>query len=166
MCGRGLQGPWSGLADAEPGSGYWLGPGNTNLVYWEDGWVVPGIAPSQVPTYRTPGTSPPHRTLRCSHGRNSQFQVDQGDPRGRIRTYRTGDGQYPRRGIATAPHCPCSRLPTRLEVSISQYFSVFLSIPWCTGLSGVPDSVVYRTQWCTGLRVISQLYLSYISVSH
>ena len=154
MCGGGSsRGPWSAWRAQIPGPGNGLGPGNTNP--GSDGWV--GSTPSPVPTLPHHPGYPSPRWRRCTHhdeharaSHNRHFEVDQGDPRGRIRTVFYLGSVRARLGcVGTAatlrpgsPALPGARTP--ITLSISQYFSVFLS---------------YRPN-----SAISQLYLSYISV--
>ena len=120
----------------------WVGPWHYQSVGgWVPGWVLPSpptlaTAPrtARMSTSTVPLTVA--RTLgTCTYDR---FPVDQGDPRGRIRTGYRGVPVRARSGCAgpavtlrlSSPAPPSA--PARLSIpqffSISQYFSVYLSI--------------------------------------
>ena len=144
-----------------------MGPGNTNHGVWEGGWV--GTTPPPPPSLHHPGYYPSHPPplVHVRHAGtdcgDTRSGVCQGDPRGRIRTVYRGRAIPPPRTLCTAPHCPCSRLPTRLNLSISQYFSVFLSISGSSALSQLYLSYISVISQLSGISAISQ-YSQYFSV--
>ena len=116
-------------------AGGWLGPGNTN-VRWEGGWVG-STPPPYPPSYTGPGSTQPPAPDQCTVWASrgppvtctyDRFKTSVGDPRVEYAQVYSGHAE----GCVChwqPPYALCSSaLPWRLVSSISQYFSVFLSI--------------------------------------
>ena len=149
MCGEGqgaLGVPWW---TQKRWLGHRLGPGNTNVAGSRVGRGTTRYTTLLVPTQpHHPGyyPSPTHGPATMFVPGNSRFEVDQGDPRGVIRTqygqctldHRTPALRRPRRPTGPAPWgllrsvvgLPSAvSLRSQLYLSISQYFSDILRYP-------------------------------------
>ena len=153
MCGRGQEGPWSALVDADPRVGHRLGPGNTNQ--WVPGGCWVGTRYTHPPSTRytpprvlpLPTHHPPCTKLTVQYtASNSRFEADQGDPRGVIRTVVVRDTPWLclppaatlRHGSTAPPSAPTLRIFS-VFLSISQYI---LRSPY-SKISGILRSPVF-----------------------
>ena len=150
VCGRpsrGLEWPWG---HGTTRTGYWLGPGNTNV---DRGWVgtrystlpvYPARYPPGIPPSRYPPTRPP--VLQCGHHQTAVL----GGPKEILGVYnaqvhaRERSGPHAEAVSASCRHLtPQLALPLRLLVSILHYSSVFLSISQYISDPSISQILVY-----------------------
>ena len=167
-CAEGPGGPWSGPWGRGALHRYWLGPGNTNVAVRP--WVLGSTRyttsryPTQLP-HPWYTTLPPHPLPVYWHCLDMRIDLDQGDPRGRIRTGEHGVGQGTLKAVSalpppyalSSPAPPCAPTQEYLRY-ISVYLSISQYILWISVFSGSQYSLDLSILW---ISVISQLYLSY-----